>query len=100
MGIKEDALKTLQELRDAFDAPLKINSAFRCPKHNEEVGGKPSSQHLEGTAFDISTRGMDLETKLSLQEIAEEVGFTGFGYYNTFLHVDKGRARTWGNKWS
>jgi len=99
MGVKPHALETLQLLRERFGGPLKINSAYRCPEHNKEVGGKPSSQHLEGTAFDISVRGFTWEDQLRLVRLVKECGFKGIGYYKTFLHVDLGRERFWGSPW-
>ena len=33
--------------------PIRINSGFRCVRHNEEVGGAKSSRHLLGCAADI-----------------------------------------------
>jgi hypothetical protein len=34
----------LQPLRDAWDAPLFINSGYRCPELNKAVGGVATSQ--------------------------------------------------------
>lgn len=93
-GVDPDAVDKLQELRDKVGKPLVINSAYRCPIHNREVGGKPQSRHLYGDAFDISLSGHD---KWDLLIKAKEVGFTGFGKYNTFLHVDTWKPRTWGS---
>jgi uncharacterized protein YcbK (DUF882 family) len=62
--------------------------------HNKDVGGKQLSQHRLGRAFDISIEG---KSKEFILQKAQEVGFTGFGFYNSFLHVDTGRKRTWGS---
>jgi uncharacterized protein YcbK (DUF882 family) len=32
-------------LQDFFDAPVIINSAYRCPEYNAKVGGASKSQH-------------------------------------------------------
>lgn len=87
------AVDKLQALRDSIGVPLTINSAYRCTEHNEAVGGVPDSHHVKGDAFDISIIGVD---RWDLYEKAKEAGFTGFGFYKTFLHVDTGRARFWG----
>ena len=55
--------------------------------------------HLEGKAFDVSVRNFTKEARLNLVDTAAEVGFTGFGFYDTFLHIDTGDERYWGNKW-
>jgi len=46
-------LYMLDTARDIAGIPFIINSGFRCPKHNKEVGGSPASSHLEGVAADI-----------------------------------------------
>lgn len=90
--IDDQALDKLQALRDVI-GPLTINSAFRCQEHNEAVGGASQSRHLFGDAFDISTKNVG---KDRLFAVAVDVGFTGFGFYNSFLHVDTWKPRTWG----
>ncbi len=87
------ALDRLQALRSGLGRPLVLTSAYRSPLHNARVGGAPKSRHKEGDAFDISLHNLDRE---ALRRAAEAVGFTGFGHYRTFLHVDCGPERTWG----
>lgn len=94
--VNGDALARLDILRKLIGKPLYINSAYRSPLHNARVGGSPMSEHKNGTSFDISINNLD---KYELEKLAKKVGFTGFGYYNTFLHVDTGRKRWWGKKW-
>lgn len=81
--IDENSMDALQKLRDIV-GPLKINSAHRCGVHNARVGGAPLSEHLQ-LAFDISV-GQIYRPKLYFQ--AQLVGFNGFGFGQTFLHVD------------
>lgn len=44
----------LDPLREAWGKPIKVNSGYRCPQLNQEVGGSPSSQHMKGEAADIT----------------------------------------------
>ena len=44
----------LDPLREAWGAPIKVNSGYRCPKLNRLVGGTPNSQHQLGEAADIT----------------------------------------------
>ena len=44
----------LDLFRAAWGAPVKINSGFRCPAHNAEVGGTKKGRHLLGCAADIA----------------------------------------------
>ena len=43
----------LQPLRDALGCPIIINSGYRCPQVNKQVGGVANSQHMSGCAADI-----------------------------------------------
>lgn len=97
-GTTIEAMSALQRLRDAFGGPLRINSAYRCPRHNAMVGGAPLSKHKAGTAFDVSIRGMDVRDRNRLLQCAKSVGFKGFGFYGSFLHVDLGPSRSWTTK--
>lgn len=42
------------QARRAWGGAVNVNSAWRCPKHNKEVGGAESSRHLIGCAVDLS----------------------------------------------
>ena len=101
--VQVSALDKLQQLRNEWGRPLKINSAYRCLFHNAKIGGAPRSHHRLGNAFDISVSGMSEKEMEDLYQCAQRIGFSGFGFYKTFLHVDTGRAREWatiGGKWT
>lgn len=85
------ALDRLEALRDRLGRQLVILSAYRDPLHNARVGGAPLSQHKRGVAFDIWLDG-DREELLIR---ARACGFTGYGIYRTFTHIDCGPARQW-----
>lgn len=46
----------LQIIRDEWDAPIKINSGYRCKELNAKVGGAKTSDHLYAAAADITTK--------------------------------------------
>lgn len=95
------SLMKLQALRDLWGRPMVINSGYRDPAYNRKVGGAVRSQHKEGKAFDISVRGLTHQEKRQLVGYAYQVGFTAFGGYNTFLHVDdRDGAARWGQSWA
>jgi len=96
LSVVNGLLDRLDILRARCGFPLTVLSAFRSPYHNAFVGGAVFSLHLKALAVDLSVVGQD---KKSIERIAKEEGFTGFGYYRTFLHIDLGRPRTWGMKW-
>lgn len=86
-----DAMDKIQAARDYLGLPIKINSGHRCAIHNALVGGAPLSQHLK-LAFDVSLVGHD---RFDALVACQKAGFTGLGYYRSFLHVDTGRKRFW-----
>jgi uncharacterized protein YcbK (DUF882 family) len=93
------AMDTLQRARLKTSKPFIIHSAYRDEEYNIYVKGAPLSMHLEGRAFDIglyNNRGAPLFQKAELLAILKSAGFTGFGInYNSFIHADTGRKRTW-----
>ncbi|MBQ9527846.1 MAG: hypothetical protein IJR68_09555 [Fretibacterium sp.] len=50
----------LDLFRAAWGGPVKVNSGFRCPAHNAEVGGAEKSRHLLGCAADIAPLSGDM----------------------------------------
>jgi zinc D-Ala-D-Ala carboxypeptidase len=44
----------LDPLREAWGAPLRVTSGYRCSALNKAVGGVPHSQHITGEAADIT----------------------------------------------
>jgi len=86
-----DFMNRLEEARHRAGRAFHILSAHRCSLHNARVGGAPLSQHLR-IAADISLHG---HNKAALLQACQSAGFTGFGYYTTFLHIDLGRSRHW-----
>ena len=88
-------LDWLEVIRHEFDSPVIINSGYRCPTHNANVGGAKSSQHLLGTAADIVVKGVDPVTVYAFCDTL--VGDNGgVGRYNTFTHIDaRGSKSRW-----
>ena len=57
--------KVLDPLREKIGA-IQINSGYRTPAHNKEVGGSPTSQHTTGQAVDLVPLKMDIDTAFAL----------------------------------
>lgn len=89
--VHRDLLVALERTRgDYYPHGLTIVSGYRCPKHNEAVGGAPGSQHIEGRAADIPGR-------VKLQSLKARRWFTGLGYRKSdgiVVHVDVRSERT------
>lgn len=54
-NIEELVRNVLDPVRGLFGKPIKVNSGYRCEKHNAKVGGARKSQHMRGQAADICT---------------------------------------------
>lgn len=92
--LDEELILKLQRLRNAIGKPITVNSGYRTPEYNKQVGGSPNSQHLYGKAADIAAQGMK---PLDVARLAEKIGFDGIGVYSTFTHVDvRGIKARWG----
>lgn len=82
----------LQLIRDHFEKPVTINSAYRTESYNKKVGGATNSYHVKGQAFDIVVGG---HTPLEVAQYAQSLGINGIIQYNTFVHVDSRSTRYW-----
>ena len=80
------ALEDLRKLTGGKE--ITVNCAYRCPKHNAEVGGVSDSQHLLGNAADIKCKGLTPKQLAALAEKVERFNKGGIGIYPTFVHVD------------
>lgn len=62
--LRQLAEDILQPIRDAWRAPIVVNSGYRSQEVNKAVGGSKTSQHLKGEAADISIGGKERNKKL------------------------------------
>ena len=85
-------MKKLIALREYLDFPLYVTSAYRCAKHNTEVGSTGATgPHTTGRAVDILIHG---EQAFTLITTAQQFGFTGIGikqhgsHAQRYVHLD------------
>lgn len=88
--INPELVKYLQKIREHFNAPITITSAYRCITHNSRVGGATGSRHTKGDAADIVVKGV---SPREVAKYAESIGIKGIGLYETsadgfFTHID------------
>lgn len=89
----QELLKILDQIREHFGSPVRVNSGIRCIAHNRNVGGASKSQHLYGTAADIKVTGVKPETVAAYAEtLLPNSG--GIGRYATFTHVDVRKTKS------
>ncbi len=91
--INPEVVRRLQLMRDEVNAPIIINSGYRCPIHDVIVGGEGDGQHVHGRAADFIVVGFSIN---DARLLAEKYFFDGgIGVYNNHIHVDTGRKRRW-----
>ena len=85
--IDKRLVDVLDKIRERVGRPVYIESGYRCEDHNREVGGVTNSQHVLGTAADITVDDISID---ELADIAKECGADGIGrYYGLqFVHID------------
>lgn len=78
----------LNFLREKLDRPIVVNSAFRSPAVNKQVGGAKRSLHMQGRAADIRTEPMYLGDLWKIvQEYDSSYGLSEKILYPTFIHI-------------
>lgn len=82
----------LQQIRDHFNAPVHINSAYRTAKYNAKIGGVNNSYHVKGMAADIVVQGIPAKR---VAQYAETLDCGGIGWYEgkKFVHIDTRKKR-------
>ena len=82
----------LESIRTRFNAAVRINSGYRTPQYNAQVGGSAHSQHCYRTAADITVAGQTPEAVAAYaRRIMPDWG--GVGVYQTFTHIDVRESR-------
>lgn len=84
--------EVLQEIREYFNEPVKINSAYRTENYNKKVGGAKQSYHVKGQAFDIVVKN---KTPGEVAKYAQQLGVKGIIQYNGFVHIDSRQTKYW-----
>ena len=92
-NIKALVENLLQPLRDTWGGPLFINSGYRCPELNKEVGGAKTSQHVKGMAADVG-----VTDPYALAKLVKRMGlvYDQMIVYPSFVHFsyrDEGENR-------
>ena len=97
--LDEQLINAAQAIRTWSGVPVRITSSYRTQTHNDGLtGASKSSQHLVGRAIDlqfvqenvywIQELGYQMKYGGDLAELLSEIGITGYGYYDTFVHID------------
>ena len=94
-----ELIDNLNVLRQELGSPLYVNSGYRSPEHNKNIGGSLNSQHLTGKAADIrSNEYTPKQIKEKIKELIKigKMKQGGLSAYNTFVHYDiRGKKARW-----
>jgi len=84
--VDDRSMGALQTVADLLGKDrIHVNSGHRGPELNKQVGGAKNSAHLN-IAFDVPlTNALN---PLDLLDAAVFAGFTSFGLYRSFIHMD------------
>lgn len=88
IALKQLVDNVLQPLRDMYGRPITVNSGYRSPVVNKQVGGAKNSQHIRGEAVDI-TGGSKEENKILFALIRDHLPFDQLinEYNYSWIHV-------------
>ncbi len=98
--IDDRVLVMAQTIRDALGVPVRVNSGYRCPAHNANVGGVKGSKHTLGKAADLSCSLGSAKMFETVKQLKAEGKLPDLDYcikYKTFIHIDCGGKRR--NMW-
>jgi hypothetical protein len=104
--VKENARylceQILEPIRAHYATAIRVNSGYRPPAHNKEVGGKPTSYHLydDGrAAVDVSVPGVAITQVFTWLRMASDLPFDKVileytGDIPEIVHVQVDRTNT------
>lgn len=89
LKVEQKLIDALERLRGLAGKAIIVHDGYRCPAHNQEVGGVSNSEHTQGTASDVEISGLSLEQMYELAMQVPEFAHGGIGVYDGgFLHLD------------
>jgi hypothetical protein len=81
--VQPHAIESLQALRDAA-GPLNVNSGYRSPDYNADIGGAGYSRHMYGDGFDLDPVSVSID---QLEMLCQGEGGI-LVEYETHVHCD------------
>ncbi|MGH1339351.1 MAG: peptidoglycan-binding protein [Aureispira sp.] len=83
-------MNNLEVIRGALGVSMNINSGYRSPGYNSQIGGASASKHMLAQAADISSSLPPSQVHATITRLIQEGKITpgGVGRYNNFTHYD------------
>ena len=97
--IDQKVLNMCQEIRDYLGVPVRVNSGYRCPVHNKNVGGVKNSKHVQGKACDLSCSLGGAKLFAAVKDLHDNKGqlkdldYCIYYQKKNFIHIDCGGQR-------
>lgn len=86
-NLHPDLVALLERLEVVMGFGLTINSGYRQPDHNQEVGGVPDSEHTYSPAKAADILCLRSVTRFRMLKALLEMGVRRIGIGQTYLHV-------------
>jgi hypothetical protein len=89
--IADELVDLLEKIRTHFGKPVTVNSGYRNQTYNRKQGSSDGSQHCQGTAADITIKGVSPAAIAAYAEtLIPNSGGIGLYAYTSggFTHVD------------
>ncbi|MFK7798137.1 MAG: peptidoglycan-binding protein [Aureispira sp.] len=83
-------MNNLEIIRSALGTSMNINSGYRSPDYNAQIGGASASKHMLAQAADISTSLPPSQVYDTIAQLIQDGKITpgGLGKYKNFTHYD------------
>jgi zinc D-Ala-D-Ala carboxypeptidase len=89
LKIDSGLVEALEQLRTLAGKEVIVHDGYRCPAHNQQVGGVTDSEHTQGVAADVAIPGLSLQQMYELALQVPSFLKGGIGVYDGgFLHLD------------
>ncbi len=91
ISISANLVLKLDLARELAETPFIITSGYRCPKHNQQVGGVRNSAHVLGLAVDVAVPNNVVRLNIIRGLII--AGFRRIGISKDFIHADIDKSK-------